>query len=208
MVIAAVNCSTFAHSVWIEPHQGALVIRFGELDGRTEKSPGHLDELSVPVPFSILTNALVAIEIAKQTNHFSLNGTSPTNIVCADTTYAVMATPGNPGRRPNFYARWHPPGAGPGTPTLTLDLVPSGKPGEVRVYFRGEPLPGIKAIFRTPDEREQELTADSEGFLRFPTAQTGQYHLSIARHRETLKGFFGGKAYGLTSHNAALTWVQ
>lgn len=184
------------------------MIRFGELDGNTEKSPGHLDELSVPVSFAVVTNAPSALDTAKQSNHFSLGGVSPTNVVCAESTFAVMTTPGNPGRRPNFYARWHPPEAGAGAPLLTLDLVPTGRKGEARVYFRGEPLPGVKAVFRTPDEREQELIADGEGFLRFPTTQTGQYHLSIGRHRETLKGFFGGRAYGLTSHNAALTWVQ
>lgn len=197
-----------AHSVWIEPLQDSLVVRFGEMDGRMEKSPGHLDGLAVPVTFVVLTNTSSRLEVSKQTNHFALGAVSSTNIVCAETTFAVMAAPGNPGRRPNFYARWHPPAAGAGTPVLTLDLVPTGKPGEVRVYFRGEPAPGVKAVYRTPDEKERELTSDAEGFLHFTPAQPGQYHLGIGRHSEALRGFFGGKAHGLTSHNAALTWAQ
>lgn len=187
---------------------GQMVIRFGELDGNMEKSPGHLDELSVPLVFTVITNSPIAAEALKKTNHFALLRVSRPNVTCAETSYAVMATPGNPGRKPNFYARWHPPGAGAGTPALTLDLVPTDKSGEVRVYFRGKPLGGVKAVLRTPDEREKELTADSEGFLRFTTNQSGQHHLSIARHRETLGGFHGGRAYDLMSHNAALSWVQ
>jgi hypothetical protein len=214
IVVAAVAISyaansSRAHSVWIEPMtDGPLVIRFGELDGNMEKSPGHLDELTVPVAVALVTNTPTAVEALKKSNHFALLDSSRSNVVCAETSYQVMGTPGNPGRKPNFYARWHPPAAGGGIPALTLDLVPTGKPGEARVYFRGKPLGGVKAVFRTPDERERELTADSEGFLRFASSQSGQHHLSIARHRETLAGFHEGRAYDLTSHNAALTWVQ
>jgi len=197
-----------AHSVWIEPLNGELVIRFGELDGNIERSPGHLDELSMPVSIAYVTNAPSVLSVAKKQNHFSLAGATPTDVVCAESTYAVMTTPGNPGRRPIFYARWQPAGSGAGVPLLTLDLVPTGTKGEVRVFFKGEPLPGIKAILRTPDEREQELTANGEGLIQFSSEQAGQHHLSIARHREALKGFFAGKEYGLTSHNAALTWFQ
>jgi len=44
----------------------------------------------------------------------------------------------------------------------------------------------VKATLRTPDEVEKEVTADAEGFVRFESKQSGQHHLSIARHRETL----------------------
>ena len=40
-VVAATTAR--AHSVWIEPEGGQLVIRFAEPDGKLEKSPGHLD---------------------------------------------------------------------------------------------------------------------------------------------------------------------
>ena len=76
------------------------------------------------------------------------------------------------------------------------------------MYFRGKPLGGIKATLRTPDEKEQELTADAEGFLRFKSNQSGQHLLSIAHHREPLAGFHGGRAYEQTSHNCSLTWQQ
>ena len=134
---------------------------------------------------------------------FAIVGASPTNTAGAETAFTVRG-----GRKPNFYARWQPDGAGAATPLLTLDLVPTGKPGEVRAYFRGQPLGGIKATLRTPDEKETELTADAEGFLHFAPKQPGQYLLTIAHHRETLAGFHNGVAYKETSHNCSLVWRQ
>jgi hypothetical protein len=127
-----------------------------------------------------------------------------------DQLVARFAEPGNdfetsPG---HFYARWQPVGAGPGKPLLNLDLVPSGKPGEVRAYFRNQPLGGIKATLRSPDEKERELTADDEGYIRFKADQPGFYLLTIAHHREPLEGFHRGVPYKQTSHNTALSWKQ
>ena len=49
-----------AHSVWIEPADGKLVIRFAEPDGKFERSPGHLDNLSAPIVFLLVTLILAA----------------------------------------------------------------------------------------------------------------------------------------------------
>lgn len=194
--------SAFAHSVWIEPKDNQLAIRFAEPGDDFETSPGYLDNLSVPVAFSLVTNSPTAIAVSKKSDHFLLIGASPTNVTCAETAFTVRG-----GRKPNFYARWqlHLEKA---APLLTLDLVPTGKPGEVRAYFRGQPLGGIKATLHAPDEKELELTADAEGFLRFDAKQPGQYLLTIAHHRESLAGFYAGISYGETSHNCSLCWQQ
>lgn len=194
---------THAHSVWIEPADGKLVVRFAEPDGRLEKSPGYLDHLSAPIAFILVTNAPVSIEAPKKSDHFLLASTSPTNTACLETSFTVRG-----GRKPYFYARWQPGSAAAVAPLLTLDIVPTGNPGEARVWFRGEPLGGIKATLRTPDEKETELTADAKGFVRFEPKQSGQYLLTIAHHREPLSGFHRGVAYKQTSHNAALAWKQ
>jgi hypothetical protein len=202
LTLCTIN-SAIAHSVWIEPSDGQLVIRFAEPDGNFEKSPGHLDSLSAPIAFIIVTNAPVSVETPKKSDHFLLVGASPTNTACAETSFTVRG-----GRRPNFYARWQPDGLGAAMPLLTLDLVPTGKPGEVRAYFRGQSLGGIKATLRAPDETESEITADAEGFLRFEPKQSGQYLLTIAHHREPLAGFHNGVPYKETSHNCSLVWSQ
>jgi hypothetical protein len=195
--------TTCAHSVWIEPSHDQLVIRFAEPGMRFEKSPGHLDSLSAPLAFILVTNAPAAAEASKKSDHFLLSEAAPTNVVCAESAFTVRG-----GRKPIFYARWQPAGAGSMQPLLTLDLVPTGKTGEVRAFFRGEPLANIKAVLRTPQEEEHELTADSEGFLRFEAEAPGQYLLTIAHHREPLAGFHLGRPYQQTSHNCSLVWLQ
>lgn len=207
-IVAAAAFRVLAHSVWIEPlASGELAVRFAEPDGKLEKSPGHLDELQLPAAWKNSGTNPQPVSVEKKSDHFRLASITASEAIQIETAYPVMTSPGRPGRRPFFYARWHPPGAGPAAPGLTLDLVPTGKPGEVRAFFRGKPLPGVKATLRTPDEKERELTADSEGLFRFESTQAGVHLLSIARHRESLPGFAGGLAYELTSHNAALTWT-
>ncbi len=159
------------------------MIRFAEPGDDFETSPGQLDNLSAPIAFILVTNAPAPVVATKKSDGIVLVGSSPTNTACAETTFIVRG-----GREPNFYARWQPADAGAGTPLLILDLVPTGKPGEVRAYFRSQPLGGIKATLRTPDGKDSEITADAEGFLHFEPKQSGQYLLTIAHHREPLAG--------------------
>jgi len=202
LAIFAIN-SALAHSVWIEPADNQLVVRFAEPGDDFETSPGQLDNLSAPIAFILITNAPAPVVATKKSDGIVLVGSSPTKTACAETTFTVRG-----GREPNFYARWQPAGAGAGTPLLTLDLVPTGRPGEVRAYFRGLPLDGIKATLRTPDGKDSEITADAKGFLHFEPKQSGQYLLTIAHYREPLAGFYGGTPYKETSHNCSLCWRQ
>jgi hypothetical protein len=200
-VVAAT--SLHAHSVWIEPVEGKLVVRFAEPDGRLEKSPGHLDSLSLPIAFTLFTNAPLSVEAPKKSDHFLLVNASQTNAAFVETSFTVRAA-----RKPYFYARWQPNGLSASEPMLTLDLVPTGKPGEVRVYLRGKPHGNIKATLRTPDDKEKELSVDADGFVRFESRQSGQHLLTVAHQRDPIPGFHLGRNYKETSHNAALTWQQ
>jgi len=201
-----------AHSVWIEPGpDGVLVVRFAEPDGKMERSPGYLDSLTLPVAWisvSGSTDTNRPVVVSKHADHFLLAGLAATNSAQAETAFQVMGNAGPSARRPYFYARWQPAGGGAGKPSMNLDIVPTADAGRVQVFFRGRPLPGVKVTLRTPDEKESELTADGEGFLTFPVNQSGFYLVTVARHRETAGGFAGGQEYGLTSHNASLTWKQ
>jgi hypothetical protein len=192
-----------AHVVWIEPRGHQLVIRFAEPGNDFETSPGYLDNLSSPIAFIFVTNAAASVEASKRSDHFLIVGASSANTACVETSFTVRG-----GRKPIFYARWQPLNAGAATPLLTLDLVPTGKTGEVRAYFRGQPLGGIAVTLRTPDEKEQQLTANADGFLHFESKPAGQYLLTIAHYREPLAGFHAGEPYKETSHNCSLTMQQ
>lgn len=197
----------FAHSVWIEPTDAnEMVIRFAEPTGNLERSPGHLDSLAVPLIFQAVpgsTNAPALLDAAKKKDHYLILAGSATNILGIETSFTVRAA-----RKPLFYARWQPAGAGEGKPLLTLDLVPTGKPGEARLYLRGKPHGNVKATLLTPTGDEKEFPVDAEGYVRVPVTEPGLYLLTVAHQREPIAGLHLGVPYQQTSHNCALAWVQ
>ena len=194
----------FAHSVWIETNEtNQLVVRFAEPTGNLERSPGYLDSLTPPDAFVLITNAPVMVDAPKKNNHFLLVNASPTNAAFVETFFTVRAA-----RKPIFYARWHPPKAGEGKPLLTFDLVPTGKTGEARAYFRGQPIGGLKATLLTPKGDESELVADASGLIQVTNEIPGQYLLTLAHHREPIAGIHLGVPYKETSHNCSLVWTQ
>ena len=200
-----------AHSVWVEPGpDGNLIVRFGELDGEVEKSPGHLDSLSTPVA-AILPVSEEAKPLAseKKSDHFTLGAAKPDQGLVAENVFPVMAFEGRPARRPFFYSRWLPAGGEKtaGQPSLTLDIVPTGNPGEARVYFRGKPLPNTKAQLNAPNGSHKPLKTDAEGVVKFTTDEPGRWVLTVPGYSEELPGFAGGQPYAVASHNASLTWI-
>ena len=207
LVAGAATTQLFAHSVWIEPTEAReMVIRFAEPSGNLERSPGHLDSLAVPMIFQTApatTNAPTVLDTTKKKDHYLILGGSATNIIGVETSFTVRAA-----RKPLFYARWQPAGAGEGKPLLTLDLVPTGKPGEARLYLRGRPHGNVKATLHAPNGDEKEFTADADGFIRVPTPEPGQYMLTVAHQREPIAGVHLGVPYKETSHNCSLTWEQ
>src|SRR5690606_3539721 len=148
--------------------------------GGFETSPGHLDSLSPPVGAVFKSkDAPEGVEMRKERDRFTIEGARADAIACVETSFTVMGSTGRPGRKPNFYARWHPAGGVTPGPALNLDLVHTGKAGEVRAYFRGKPLGGVMGILRLPNEHEEELTADAERFIRFKSPYSGFYLLRI-----------------------------
>lgn len=200
-----------AHSVWIEPTaEGVLVVRFGELDGSYETSPGHLDALLSPHSFALSeTGGPISLDASKQQDGYRLEKSSASAVTGIETEFSLMAR-GEPKitRRPSFYARWQPEGWAAGTPRLTLDIVPADEPGTARVYFRGKPLAGAQVKLHLPAGRESTMTADGQGLVKFEARETGRWLLLLSRHSEDLPGFVHGQGYDVHSHNASLCWVQ
>lgn len=209
-IIAAAPLA-FAHSVWIEDtSEKQLVVRFSDLGGEVEKSPGLLDRLlplgawmpgedGKPSPFNV----------EKKSDHFLFVGASPAAPALAETGYPVMGKEGKPASKPHYYVRWQPAGtAAPAAPALTLDILPTATAGEFQVFFRGQRLPGAVVTVHggKDEEKAPKLTADTEGIFKF-TAPTG-IALLTCNYKEQLTGFAGGKAYTTASHNASLTWRQ
>jgi uncharacterized GH25 family protein len=211
-LLAAFSFRAAAHEVWIEDlPDGQLVVRFAEFGDDFEKSPGNLDLISVPAAWTPgAEGKMTAFEAQKKADHFLLVGASPKNPAQAETGFAVMGKPGNPekpARKPFFYARWYVPGT-TAEPALIFDLVPTGKPGEVKVWFRGKPQAGVKVTVHPPEGDEIEVTSDAEGLIRFAADKKGFWMIAAAHQREATPGFSGGKPYDAVSHNCSLAWRQ
>lgn len=215
--IALAPLSASAHEVWIEPlASGQLAVRFAEYGEDFEESPGHLDSLTVPESWKQeADNAVTQLVVTKATDHFALADTTATMSVQVETIFEVIGgKPGGkgdqagPSRRPFFYARWYAFGSGPAKPALNFDLVPTGKPGEVCVYFRGKPLPEMEVTAHLPTGKEVDLKSDKDGLVRVPNSASGFYMLHCKRYREVIDGFSGGKPYTAVSHNCSVAWRQ
>ena len=200
-----------AHSLWIEelPDHAGLGVRFAQWGDEYEVSPGHLDSFSQVSGWTLDDKGQPQIlAVVKKKDHFFLGKVEVGRPAFAQAHFTVRKLhEDKPARAPIFYCRWQPEGAGAGTPAMTMDIVPTGKPGEARVYFRGKPLGGVELLFFSPKVSDQKLQADAEGYVRAPDiSKSGQYLLAVARYSEKLPGFFNGVPFGITSHSASLYW--
>jgi len=203
--------SVQAHSVWIEDNDASqLVVRFGQVGESYETSPGYLDDLFLSSAWTAdVDGKLAPLPTEKKSDHYLLGGATPDQAALGETTFYVMQHGQGPAIWPVLYVRWQPAAADiPAEPALTLDLLPTGQPGEIRVTFRGKPLAGAVVSIASEedaDHKTPKLTADAEGIVTYTPKAPGLVVLT-ANHREALPGFTRGKSYDFVSHTGAISW--
>ena len=210
LLLNLVQLNSYGHSVYFDENKNSEIkLRFGEFQDEYEESPGYLDSLDAINAWKINDkNEPEKLDIEKQKNGFSLTAHNSDNIA-AQTGFPVMSRTDQP-RKPYFYARWCADFKSKSIPTLTLDIVPNGQVGEVKVFFRGKPLTGIKLNLYTPEYDKIELISDKNGIVLFKDniKSKGIYMLKIARYSESISGFDQGKLYKIISHNCSLNWNE
>ncbi len=210
-----------AHFLWLEDVKGqGLTLRFAEWPDEYETSPGHLDEVDPPMAWKCGTNGEpVNFRFKKESDQIQLVDSSAKDAVQLEAGFQVMTpemmraegapvTTNTPSRKPIFYARWQPAGAGAAKPTLNFDIVPTGNAGEYQVFFRNVAVAGVKVTAHLPAGKDLSLVADAKGIVHFTADKPGLYMLTCSHQRETVKGFSGGVAYDQVSHNCSLAWRQ
>ena len=210
LLLNLVQLNSYGHSVYFDENKNSEIkLRFGEFQDEYEESPGYLDSLDAINAWKINDKKQPEkLDVEKQKNGFSLTAQNSDN-VAAQTGFPVMARTDQP-RKPYFYARWCADFKSKSIPTLTLDIVPNGQEGEVKVFFRGKPLTGIKLNLYTPEYDKIELISDKNGIVLFKDniKSKGIYMLKIARYSESISGFDQGKLYKIISHNCSLNWNE
>ena len=212
-LLALVPSVTFAHSLWIEElPNGQLCVRFAQWGDDYEKSPGNLDPFVQVTGWAPDAEGKPALfDVEKKSDQFFLGKADATKPAFAQARFIVRQLhKDKPARAPIFYCRYQPNINVAAEPTTDMDIVPTGKPGEARVYFRGKPLADTEVFFFNPAFEEKKLKSDAEGFVRITeadAAKPGPYLLAVARYSEDLPGYFLGVPFAITSHSASLSWT-
>jgi len=69
-------------------------------------------------------------------------------------------------------------------PPLALDIVPAGKPGAIKVFYKGQPLPKAKLELISESGWKRELKTDAQGALVVALPRRGNYVIEV-EHLDT-----------------------
>ena len=166
-----------AHHVWIEqPAGSAAMLRFGEFgDNLREASPGLLDRFGKPTALRISAKGQEPLTVTKKTNGFELSGSAAQgdSIVVEDRHYPLYTQKQAKG--------WYLPAAryltnfAAQAPALVFDVVPTGREGEFKVVFKGQPLPKVKVSAVVQSGWSKEAYSDAQGIVKFDMPWQGDY---------------------------------
>ena len=210
-LVAAAATTANAHQVWLENAGGGQVrLHFGEFnDNLRETSPGALDKFKgVPVLEQRAGTASQKVEGKLTKDAFAYTVTGNADTLFAAATYPLIdrSKRNLPAMIWQPSARWVASLAKPVAPTAPLDLVPTGKPGELKVVYKGAPLPKAKVQLAAPSGWTREAEAGEDGTVTFVTPWKGQYVAEV-KHSDKTPGEVQGEKYGEASYVTTLTFV-
>lgn len=201
-----------AHQLWLEQPAEGAVIRFGEFgDNLREASPGLLDKFGKPVATLVTAQGEKAADGRKTANGFALpfKAAKGDSIVAEDAGYPLYTVKKGDQELRNWY---HPAarlitGFAAQTPRLTLDMVPSGKPGEFKVVYKGQPLPKAKVSLVVQSGWAKEAHTDEQGLVSFDMPWKGTYVAEVA-HDERSGGERGTEKYDGVHYVTSVTYIK
>lgn len=210
VALAAMNTAQ-AHQVWLENAGGQARLHFGEFnENLRETSPGRLDQFKgVPVLEQQRTGAAaqrVEGQLGKDAFVYPAAGTPDTLFATATYPLIDRSKRNLPAMVWQPAARWVASLAKPVAPTAALDLVPTGKPGELKVVYQGAPLPKAKVQLAAPSGWTREAEAGEDGTVTFVTPWKGQYVAEV-KHSDKTPGEAQGAPYGEASYVTTLSFV-
>ena len=187
-----------AHFLWLEAAGDDARLYFGEFEENLrEASPGLLDRLT-PLPEAkvIASAGAKPAKIEKSPTSFVVTGPrGATDSIVAEQVRVnerkqgdkVTRTLGRLGARfvPDFAER---------PPVLPLDIVPAGKPGVIRVFYKDKPLAKAKLELINESGWKRELRTDEQGMLSVGLPWRGNYVIEV-EHLDATPGTLGADAY-------------
>ncbi|GAB2463461.1 hypothetical protein GCM10027082_13880 [Comamonas humi] len=201
-----------AHQVWLENAGGQARLHFGEFnDNLRESSPGALDKFSgVPTLQQRSAAGTQALQGKLGANAFSYATQADAQTLFASAGYPLIdrSKRSLPALLWVPAARWVASAAQAVEPNAqALDLVPTGKPGQFKVTFRGVPLAKAEVQMAAPSGWTRQAHSDADGTVSFALPWQGQYVAEV-KHSDKNAGEAQGQAYGEASYVTTLSFVQ
>ena len=201
-----------AHHVWLEQDGKTVKLQFGEFsDNQRETSPGLLDMFVAPKATLVGAKGEQALSLNKTSKGFVLSGVPAAgeSIVAEDNAYPTWETKED-GKTLTHV--WAPAarlvnGFAARQPKLAFDIVPTGKAGEFKVFYKGQPLPKVKVHAVIPNGWSKEAESDDAGAVKFDLPWKGAYVLE-AEHVDKTPGERAGKQYASATYVTSLSFVQ
>jgi len=206
-----------AHQVWIEQPAGQnAVLRFGEFgENLREASPGLLDKFGKPTATLLSARDEQTADASKSSSGFTLpfKAGKGQAIVAEDAGYPLYTVK----QADKEGKGWYYPAARLITgfaaqePRLPLDLVPTAKAGEFKLFFKGQPLPKAKVSLVTQSGWGKEGHTDEQGLVRFDMPWKGTYVAEAAHTDRTpgeRPGAGGAEKYDVVNYVTSLTYVR
>lgn len=201
-----------AHQVWLQQDAKGAQLYFGEFgENLREASPGLLDKFVGPSAVLISPNGDRTLELHKQSNAFHLSAKAGRgeSIVAEEARYPVFESKrsGTP-----VLTAWTPAArlvtsSEAQEPRLTLDLLPTGKPGEFKVTYKNQPLPKAKVGLVVQSGWMKEAYSNEQGLVHFDMPWQGAYVAEV-HHTDKVSGERDGKAFDVASFVTTLSLVQ
>jgi uncharacterized GH25 family protein len=215
-VLATLLCGAFAsasaHQIWIEQDGKTASLYFGEFgDNLREASPGLLDKFVAPRATLIGGGSERTLKLEKTAGAFVLSARAAEgqSIVAEESNYpAFEKKTGDTLLR----SIWTPAarlvsGSAAQQARLTLDIVPTGKPGQFQLSFQGKPLANTKVGVVAQSGWGKEAQSDEQGMVSFALPWKGTYVLE-AHHTDKTAGQRDGKPYDVASYVTTMSMVQ
>jgi len=201
-----------AHHVWLEQDGKTVRLQFGEFaENQRETTPGLLDKFVAPQATLVGAGGERALTLQKTAQGYVVGGAPKAGeaIVVEDNAYPGWETTQDGKTSQHVWI----PAARLATsfaaqqPKLALDIVPAGKPGQFKIFYKGQPLPKAKVNAVIPNGWTKEAVSDDQGAISFDLPWKGMYVLE-AHHTDKSGGDRAGAAYASASHTTSLTVVQ
>lgn len=210
VIIGLLALPAEAHQLWVEQGEGNAIVYFGELQNNLrEVSPGELDDVQ-PTARLVAPAGARAMPLTKGAAGYTADGrvAAGESLLVEDTYHAIydrkvgdktVRTAPTLGARhiTDFVAR---------EPAMTLDIVPMGRPGLFKVFFKGKPL-GKARIDVVPAAGWMKLLrTDENGVLDVGLPWQGLYYVKVIHHDATPGERPGGR-YEAAAYTTTLSFL-